>query len=98
MGALGVCTPPGGIQMYRGCTNIQGVYKHGGVQQPPSIKTCLPLKSRKKPYLKLISYTYRAGKNIREPPDCTGNEPTLDIHIGGSGQDIKNKMADTCYV
>ena len=38
------------------------------------------------------------AKNIREPPDCTGNEPTPDIHIGGSGQDIKNKMADTCHV
>ena len=34
---------------------------------------------------------------IREPPDHTGNEPTLDIPIGGSGQDIKkNKMANTC--
>ena len=30
---------------------------------------------------------------IREPLDCTGNEPTPDIPIGGSGQDIKkNKM------
>ena len=33
-----------------------------------------------------------------EPPDLTGNEPTRDIHIGGSGQGIKNKMADTCHV
>ena len=57
-GPLGVFTPPWGVQTYGGCTNVQGVYKHGGVQQPPpSIKTCLPLKSRKKPYLKLISYT-----------------------------------------
>ena len=31
----------------------------------------------------------RAGKIIREPPDCTGNESTLDIPIGGSWQDIK---------
>ena len=28
---------------------------------------------------------------MREPPDCTGNEPTLDIPIGSSGQDIKKK-------
>ena len=26
---------------------------------------------------------------IREPPDHAGNVPTLDIPIGGSGQDIK---------
>ena len=26
---------------------------------------------------------------IREPPTCTGNEPALDIHLGGCGQDIK---------
>ena len=38
------------------------------------------------------------GKYIREPPDHTGNEPALDIHIGGSGQDLKNKMADTRHV
>ena len=28
---------------------------------------------------------------IREPPDHTGSEPTLDIPIGGSGQDRKTK-------
>ena len=48
MGVYGGCVHPWGhtniwgIQMY-------GVYKHGGVQTPPSIKTCLPLKSRKNP-------------------------------------------------
>ena len=26
---------------------------------------------------------------IKESPDCTGNEPTLDIPKGGSGHDIK---------
>ena len=39
-------------------------------------------------YLKLIP-TQRAGKIIREPPNHTGNEPTLEICTGGSGQDIK---------
>ena len=29
---------------------------------------------------------------IREPPDHTGNEPTPDIPIGGSGQDIKKEQ------
>ena len=29
----------------------------GGVQTPPKYKNMLPLKSRKKPYLKLNSYT-----------------------------------------
>ena len=31
---------------------------------------------------------------IREPPDCTGNESTLDIPIGGSGQDIKKQNSN----
>ena len=36
---------------------------------------------------------------IRETPDHTGNEPTLDITTGGSWQDIKrNKMANTCHL
>ena len=26
--------------------------------------------------------TKMIGENIREPPDNTGNEPTLDRHIG----------------
>ena len=34
----------------------------------------------------------RSWKMIREPPDHTGNEPTLDIPIGGSGQDIKKEQ------
>ena len=28
-------------------------------------------------------------KIIRVPPDHTGNEPTIDLPIGSSGQDIK---------
>ena len=48
-------------------------------------------KGREKPYLNLNSYTYKLEKNIREPPDCTGNEPTPDIPLQGSGQDIKKK-------
>ena len=32
---------------------------------------------------------------IREPPDHTGNKPTLDIPIGGSGQDIKREQNGT---
>ena len=36
---------------------------------------------------------------IKEPPDHTENGPTLDIPIGGSGQDIKKKkMANTCHL
>ena len=30
-------------------------------------------------------------KIVREPPGCTGNEPTADVSIGSSGQGIKNK-------
>ena len=29
---------------------------------------------------------------IREPPDHTGNEPSPDIPIGGSGQDIEKEQ------
>ena len=29
---------------------------------------------------------------IREPPNHTGNEPTLDIPIGGSGKDVKKEQ------
>ena len=37
------------------------------------------------------------GNIVREPPDHTGNEPTLDIHLRGSGQGIKiNKITNTC--
>ena len=32
----------------------------------------------------------RFGNNIRGPPTALGKESTLDIHIGGSGQDIKD--------
>ena len=32
-----------------------------------------------------------ARKFVREPPDHTGYEPTVDIPIGGSKQGIKNK-------
>ena len=35
-------------------------------------------------------------KNIREPLDCIGIQPMLDIHIGDSGQDMKIQMAVTC--
>ena len=34
---------------------------------------------------------------IREHPDYTGNEPTPDIPIGGSGQDI-NKEQNGKYI
>ena len=41
----------------------------------------------------------RSWKMIIEPPDHTGNEPTLDIPIRGSGQDIKkDKMVNTCHL
>ena len=57
MGAYGgVYTPRayecmGVYKHTRGCMNV------GESRHSPSIKTCLPLKSRKKPYLKLNSYT-----------------------------------------
>ena len=38
--------------------------------------------------------------NFRGPPDYTWNEPTLDIHVRGSEQDIKNtklQIHAICY-
>ena len=36
--------------------------------------------------------------NTGEPPDSSGNELTLDIQIGGSGQDIKYKITNTSHL
>ena len=64
MGPLGGVYTPGGCMNIQGAYEHMGVYKctggvqHGGVQpHPPSINTCLPLKSRKKTLFKAISYT-----------------------------------------
>ena len=37
-----------------------------------------------------MCYTYEIRIIVREAPDHTGNEPTPDIHIEGSGQDLEN--------
>ena len=41
-------------------------------------------------YLQVLSLL-TARKYIRESPDCTGNELTLNVYIGGSGLDNKMK-------
>ena len=51
IGPKGGMYTPGGVQTY-GAYKCMGVYKCGGIQTPPSIKTCLPLKSRKKTLFK----------------------------------------------
>ena len=68
-----------------------GAYKHtGGKQKPPKYKTCLPLRKSRKNLFKAKSLHLKELEIIiREPPDHTGNEPTLDILIRGSEQDIK---------
>ena len=56
--------------------------------------------------LKLTSYPSKNWKNIREPPDYTGNEPRFYIHVVGSRQDSKIQkdkcmlmsMETMCYV
>ena len=49
-GGPGGVHPQGGVQMYGGHMNVQGgVQTWGCPTTPPSIKTCLPLKSRKNP-------------------------------------------------
>ena len=40
--------------------------------------------------LNLQKGSSQTGIIISKPPGCTGNELTTDIHIGASGQDIKN--------
>ena len=61
----------------------------GGIQTPPSIKNMPTPKKVGKTLFKAKFLHLRNWKMIRESPDHTGNEPTLDIPIGGSGQDIK---------
>ena len=86
-----VCTPLG-LYKHMGCMNIQGVYEHRGNPDIPQIlETCLLLRKVGKTLFKPKFLHLGTGKNIREPPDCTGNEPTPDIPIGGFGQDIKKK-------
>ena len=95
---------PQNIQMHMehwgiwGCLNIWGVFKHiGAYICPLSVKPSLPLRKSRKNLFKTKFLHLKSWKiKIREPPDCTGNEPTLDIPKGGSGQDIK--MANTCHL
>ena len=48
-------------------------------------------KVRSFPHLKLTSYNLKiTGILLENLQDHTGNEPILDIHIGGSVQDIIN--------
>ena len=64
---------------------------------PDNPPTCLPLNEGKISLYKAKFQHLKRWKIVREPPGCTGNKPTLDIHIGGSGQDIK-KMTNTCHL
>ena len=48
MGHMGVCTPLGAYK-HMGAYKCMGHMNMGHPDTPPSIKTCLPLKSRKKP-------------------------------------------------
>ena len=73
MGAYGGCVHPWGCMNIWGCMNVWGIQTWGN-PDTPSIKTCLPLKSRKKTLFKAKFLHLKTGKNIREPPDCTGNE------------------------
>ena len=71
--------------MYRGCLDIWGV------QMPPMLTTPrMPATNVGKASLFNAKFLHlKSWKIIREPPDHIGNEPTPDIPIGGSGQDIK---------
>ena len=73
--------------------NVQGA--HGC---PPKCETCLPLRKSTENLFKAKLLYIKSWIIIREPPDQTGNEPPPDILIGGSGQDIKNKMANTSHL
>ena len=90
--------PPG---MYK----CMGPYKCTGVVQMYGASRCLPSikhmpatkKSWKNPFK--AKFLHLGWKMIREPPNCTGNEPTPDIPIGCSEQDIKKEqMANTCHL
>ena len=71
---LGDCLNIWGVQTDREHTNI-----------PLSVKTCLPLRKSRKTLFRAKFLHLKSGKIIvREPPDHTGNDPTLDIPTEGS--------------
>ena len=82
------------VGVWRGLWMYGGVQTYWGIRMPPMLTThiCLPLMWERHPYLKLIPYTSRAQRRTREIPDPRGNEPTPDIPIAGSWQDIKKKQ------
>ena len=70
--------------MYRAHTNVWGVYEHvGAYGHSPKCRTYLPLRQNRNILFKAEFLHLKSWKIIREPPDHTGNEPTLDIPIGG---------------
>ena len=72
-----------------GHMNVQGAYKCGGCPDIPKYKNMPALRKVGKNLFTAKFLHIKSWKLIREPLDHTGNEPTLDILIGGSGQDIK---------
>ena len=78
----------GRVSRHMGDPNVQGEYGYTwGVQIPPMLTTpymaatnVVEISQFKAKFLHL-----RNWKIIREPPDCTSNEPTPDISKGVSG-------------
>ena len=80
----------GGVWKYGKCLSKQRAYGC-----PLSLKTphaCLLCRNT------LFKAKLMHLKIIRESPDHIQNEPTADKPIGGFGQDIKNKMTNTCHM
>ena len=68
----------------------RGVQIYRGIQTPLVLKIPMPASNLgRHPYLKPKFLHLKSWKIIRKPPDSTQNEPTLDIPIGGSRQNIK---------
>ena len=75
---------PTNIQMYQIAIHMSCTYVYTYISDSPFKANCLHLKE--------------LHNKIREPPYHTGNEPILDIPIGGSEHGKKFKMINTCYL
>ena len=89
----------GGIQMYRGCTEVWGhMDVQGYIFDPYADNPHMHASNVGKTSLFKAEFLHLKSCKNKESSDHTGNEVTSDIPTGGSGQDIKNKMTNTCHL
>ena len=79
----------GGVQTYGG----MWIYRRH-TDTPYADNPHMPASIVGKTSLFKAKFLHLKGWKHREPPDHTGNEPSLDIPMGGYGQDIKKNQND----